>query len=471
MDTTPNLHLPYILAAQAQKHVTHNEALRALDALVQLSVLDRDLATPPGSPVNGQCYIVAASPTGAWEGHALEVAAFQDEAWAFFAPLAGWLAWVADEAQLYAWNGSAWVVASDMSVKSAPQVGVNTTADATNKLAVKSDAVLISHDDVTPGSGDIQIKANKSAAARTASLLYQTGFSGRAEMGTTGDDQFRFKVSSDGASWKTAIRLDAATGRVQLGADTTPTDVMTVTNPVGIGGYAQIARFNVWNTPDASQLSRILLGQQTTNAFFIEVADQANTKGNWIFQPYGGKLAMRTWRTIPSDVDISLGGPTAPDVDNAYSCGTATRRWSTIYAANGTINTSDARDKEVERPLGPMAGEIVDRVEPVLFRWRVGGVEVVESGTKVVGHDPDGRPVEQPASTEVERPGRRLHAGFRAQDVKAAMDAAAVDFGAWGLDDKDDPESRQWIRPEQLIPILWQAVRELRAELRQRTAA
>ena len=49
-DITTHLLLPYILASQAQKHVTHNEALRLLDAMVQLSVLDRDLAAPPASP-------------------------------------------------------------------------------------------------------------------------------------------------------------------------------------------------------------------------------------------------------------------------------------------------------------------------------------------------------------------------------------------------------------------------------------
>ena len=46
-DTTTHLGLPYLLAAQAQKHVTHNEALRLLDAMVQLSVLDRTRTTPP----------------------------------------------------------------------------------------------------------------------------------------------------------------------------------------------------------------------------------------------------------------------------------------------------------------------------------------------------------------------------------------------------------------------------------------
>ena len=52
-DTTAHLALPFIMAAQAQKHVTHNEALRLLDAMVQLSVLDRDLTAPLVSPADG----------------------------------------------------------------------------------------------------------------------------------------------------------------------------------------------------------------------------------------------------------------------------------------------------------------------------------------------------------------------------------------------------------------------------------
>ena len=61
-DTTTHLGLPYLLAAQAQKHVTHNEALRLLDAMVQLSVLDRTRTTPPASPADGNRHLVAAAP-------------------------------------------------------------------------------------------------------------------------------------------------------------------------------------------------------------------------------------------------------------------------------------------------------------------------------------------------------------------------------------------------------------------------
>jgi hypothetical protein len=92
MADTPNLVLPYLAANQSQKHVTVNEALRRLDALVQITVQSAVLATPPGSPVEGQRWILPAAPTGAWAGHAGQIAAWQDGAWAFYVPLDGWTA-------------------------------------------------------------------------------------------------------------------------------------------------------------------------------------------------------------------------------------------------------------------------------------------------------------------------------------------------------------------------------------------
>src|SRR5262245_36726368 len=108
MSDTPNLGLTYLEAAQAQKHVTVNEALRRLDALVQIAVLDRNLSAPPALPADGARYLVAAAPTGAWSGHAGEVAAFQDGAWAFCAPQPGWIAYVADEQRLLVRGAGAW---------------------------------------------------------------------------------------------------------------------------------------------------------------------------------------------------------------------------------------------------------------------------------------------------------------------------------------------------------------------------
>ena len=63
MTNTSRLGLPVIDAAQAQKHVTDNEALILLDALTQLAVENRTLTTPPGTPADGACYIPAVGAT------------------------------------------------------------------------------------------------------------------------------------------------------------------------------------------------------------------------------------------------------------------------------------------------------------------------------------------------------------------------------------------------------------------------
>ena len=109
MADSTNLLLPYMAASQAQKHVTHNEALRLLDGVVQMAVLDRNLTAPPGSPADGARYIVASGGTGAWAGWDGSVAMWSDGTWYRLLPRAGWLCWVADESFMVVWTGSAWV--------------------------------------------------------------------------------------------------------------------------------------------------------------------------------------------------------------------------------------------------------------------------------------------------------------------------------------------------------------------------
>jgi len=75
----------------------------------QDSVLDKDLATPPGSPSTGDRYIVAASGTGAWSGHDNDIAEWNGSSWDFTTKDEGMAAWVEDEDKLYVYNGSAWV--------------------------------------------------------------------------------------------------------------------------------------------------------------------------------------------------------------------------------------------------------------------------------------------------------------------------------------------------------------------------
>jgi len=89
-DKSTRLALPYIQPAQAQKHVTHNEAIELLDMIVQLTLQDVDLDTPPGTPAEGETWAVGATPTGAWAGQAGALASFRGGGWLFATPRAGW---------------------------------------------------------------------------------------------------------------------------------------------------------------------------------------------------------------------------------------------------------------------------------------------------------------------------------------------------------------------------------------------
>lgn len=108
MADTNRLVLPLLSASQAQKHVTVNEAMKLLDAIVQAGVIDKDLTAPPGGESEGDIYIVGGSATGAWAGQDDDLAIYQDGAWVFVTPLSGWIAWVNDETTFYVYNSGSW---------------------------------------------------------------------------------------------------------------------------------------------------------------------------------------------------------------------------------------------------------------------------------------------------------------------------------------------------------------------------
>lgn len=234
-----NLSLPYIQANQAQKHITHNEGMRVLDSLTQLSVISAALATPPATPAPGDRYIVAAAAVGDWEDQDLRIAVWDENAWRFFAPQAGWTAWDQNTDAQIAFANGAWTptapAAPAPDFNNLDGVGVGTSSDTTNRLAVASDATLLTH----AGTGH-QVKVNKNASTDTASLLFQTGWSGRAEMGTSGSDDFEIKVSADGSTWNSAMVVDADTGTTQfpegiITSDLSTTDLIVEDLYLGIG--------------------------------------------------------------------------------------------------------------------------------------------------------------------------------------------------------------------------------------------
>lgn len=344
MDQTARLSLPFIMPNQALKHLTHNGALQALDLLVQPVVQSATLTTPPVSPLEGEAWLVPTGATGAWAGHAAELVAWQANGWTFCDPAPGWLTYVVDDQTLRVFEGGNWTpLASPGS--GLGQMGINTAADTTNRLAVSSAATLLTH----AGAGH-QLKLNKAASGDTASLLYQTNWSGRAEMGLMGDDHWRIKVSPDGSSWINALTVNASTGITTVAAS---------------------------------------------------------------FRPAS---------------------------DNAVTLGASGARWSAVWSATGTIQTSDGRQKTdiADTDLGL---DFIEALRPVRYRW-------IEGGTV------DGAAV----------PGRRTHYGFVAQQVLAALDGR--DFAGHVLADPTDPDSEQGLRYEAFIAPLVAAVKELSARVR-----
>lgn len=216
MSETPNLALPFLAAGQAQKHVTLNEIAEILDAAAHLSVLSRTLATPPTSPVPGVRYLLPSGTTGVWQGQSGKIASWNGFNWRFLEPREGWLIWDQSTDTHIVFDGTSWLeIGNSSSIQNAALVGINTTADNSNRLAVKSDGVLFSHEDGV-GHGDMRAAMNKLALANTVSQLYQTGFSGRAETGLMGNDQFAIKVSVDGATWKQALVINPTSGVVDF---------------------------------------------------------------------------------------------------------------------------------------------------------------------------------------------------------------------------------------------------------------
>ncbi len=212
-DSTARLGLPLLQAAQAQKHITHNEALAQLDHITQLVIEEAGGTTPPTSPAEGATYFVGTGASGDWLGQDGHLAAFFSGGWEFIAPQNGWRIWDKARAALFVIQSGALAPI----LRAVETLGINTHADAYNRLSVSAPATLFSHD----GAGH-QVKVNKSNATDTASLLFQSNWTGHAEMGLAGETDFTIKVSADGSTWISALKLDGSTGAIGLAPTTEP---------------------------------------------------------------------------------------------------------------------------------------------------------------------------------------------------------------------------------------------------------
>lgn len=81
-----------------------------LDVLVAPAVEEPPLATPPSAPAIGNCYIIGSSPSGAWSGHAQQMAAYTSGGWRFVAPRVGTSVYVASSGSIAVFGGGSWEV-------------------------------------------------------------------------------------------------------------------------------------------------------------------------------------------------------------------------------------------------------------------------------------------------------------------------------------------------------------------------
>lgn len=221
-DTTTHLGLPYLLAAQAQTHVTHNEALRLLDAMVQLSVLDRTRTTPPASPADGNRHLVASGATGLWAGWDLNIVFWVDGAWIRLVPRTGWMVWVAADGLFLVWTGAAWEVVGEPRDVSDAVFSLVNDADPTKKATFSLAGI---------SAGTTRSFTLPNTSSELAILAGTQTFTGNKTFSGTVTASSTVTVSAASASIGTAT----TTATYGMGTGATTTGVTKTVN-LGTGG-------------------------------------------------------------------------------------------------------------------------------------------------------------------------------------------------------------------------------------------
>jgi hypothetical protein len=224
MVVTKHLQLPLLAPAQAQKHVTHNEALLTLDVLCQASVISRSFNSPPENPVAGDRYLVCQSTNldqnnHPWNGKTNALALWRDSSWHYFYPQFGWLIFVQSEQQFVFWNGQNWenLNSSSKIMNNIKELGVGTSADSANKIALKTNRILSTAlSEEEGGAGDLECAFNKSSHSKKISFLFQEDYEDRIRIVFDENGYLVLSISPDGLIWNIALSINPKSGKVHF---------------------------------------------------------------------------------------------------------------------------------------------------------------------------------------------------------------------------------------------------------------
>lgn len=226
---------------------------------------------------------------------------------------------------------------------------------------------------------------------------------------------------------------------------------------------------SVVSKPNAAGLASLSLNN---SSFVALVADPAGADAK-IAELWVNGAAKQQW--IPgstttffhanSNLQMDANGNFFPVTDNIVSCGGSGARWSAIWSANGTIQTSDPRTKtDIEDSA--LGLEFINKLRPVSYKFKVGSNKVVgERIIKEAEYDLKGNLLRAQVTEKIVESvaGKRTHYGLLTTNVKESL--GDLDFGGYIKTNPDDPESEEALRYDEFIAPLIKAVQELSAEV------
>ncbi len=215
IENTIHLGLPLLIPNQAQKEITHNEALVILDNLVQNAVITRNLIIPPEEPKINDLYIIGENAVDIWLNKDFQLA-FYDNGWRFIEPKEGFTFWVKDENCQYTYNGDNWVRTDEISNKKINLIDLQDVEvdNIKNGEFLRYDGNKFIN---TRSFDNIEnLKINKFEESATASCILQDNLIDKVEFGLMQDDNFTLKVSTDGKNWNNSFVIDNESGNIDF---------------------------------------------------------------------------------------------------------------------------------------------------------------------------------------------------------------------------------------------------------------